>query len=628
MRESATFDTSERWNTHGLKPGPKEEKWTREHPTSTTSDPEPALQRRPTRAVRPPGRLHAGTGGAGYTFHTDAYHEGYAFHTYALPTPDIPASMKKAVHGPNGQKWKKAGIDELDSLNRYNVYEVVDIPPRTRLLHMLWVLAKKEDEHGNVVRYKARTVVNGSQQVEGLHYNETAAPVPTAATIRTVLAVSAARGLKVRQWDFETAFLNSPIEEEVYVHPPYGVHVPKGKCWRLKKCIYGLKQASRSWFMCLVDALKSQGLTQSEADPCLFIGKDSMGQDYYFVFHVDDVMLAVQDKKTEEKLHKALSKLFRIKRMGDISWFLGMKVTRTKAGYRIDQEKYTTDILRRFGSYDVTPVDTPGVAKDKLAAAASRPLTEAEQKMNTPAKVKLYKAIIGSVLYAAMMTRPDIACVVGLLSRVMDGPRAEHWAGVHRLFRYLRGTTSLGLTFSGSVKLSGHTDANWGGDTNKKSTSGYVFSLNGGAISWASKRQHATALSSCESEYYAASLAISEAIWLRLLCAELGMKITGATTVIWEDNQGAIALSKGPSKRRVSKHIDIRHHFIRQHVAEKSVKLQFVRTHDNVADAMTKPLPRPAFIKHRWSLMGEKPRPYTYAYAGGMDYVKFEKRST
>ena len=465
--------------------------------------------------------------------------------------------------------------------------------------------------------------------MEGLHYTETTAPVPAAATIRAVLAVASAKRMRVRQWDFETAFLNSPIEEEIFVHPPFGAKVRKGKCWKLKKCCYGLKQASRSWFKCLVGALEGAGLRQSNADPCLFIGKDELGRDFYFVFHVDDVMLAVHDTKTENVLYAKLRKLFRIKKMGDISWFLGMKVERIPGGgYRIDQEKYVTDVLRRFGAYNVTPVDTPGIAKDKLAEAMSTPLTEEEKKENTNENLKLYKEIVGSVLYAAMMTRPDIACVVGLLSRAMDGPRRVHWIAIRRLFRYLRGTLSLGLTFSGGVKLIGFTDANWGGDVDKTSTSGYVFSLNGGAIAWSSKRQKAVAISSCESEYYAASLAVSEAVWLRLLCAELGMTINKATTIIWEDNQGTIALSKNPSKRKISKHIDIRHHFIRQHVKEKTVELRYIRTNENAADALTKPLPRPAFVKHRWTLMGEKPKPYTYAYIGGMDHVKFEARRT
>ena len=130
-------------------------------------------------------------------------------------------------------------------------------------------------------------------------------------------------------------------------------------------------------------------------------------------------------------------------------------------------------------------------------------------------------------------------------------------------------------------------------------------------MAWTSKRQKAVALSSCESEYYAASLAVSEAIWLRLLCSELGMAINNATTVIWEDNQGTIALSKGPSKRNVSKHIDIRHHFIRQHVKNGEVVLKYIKTNENVADAMAKPLPRPVFLQHRLSMMGERAQPYT-----------------
>ena len=151
----------------------------------------------------------------------------------------------------------------------------------------------------------------------------------------------------------------------------------------------------------------------------------------------------------------------------------------------------------------------------------------------TKENIRRYKEIVGTLLYAAYWTRPDIMCVVSLLSRAMDSPRLVHWAAITHMFKYLRGTLSLGLTYDGPVKLSGWTDANWGGDVEKTSTSGYIFTLNGGAVAWTSKRQKAVALSSCESEYYAASLAVSEAIWLRLLCSELGMAINNATTVIY-----------------------------------------------------------------------------------------------
>ena len=469
VRESATYDTSKAWNSHGLKPGPGEAKLVTERKAGGKPMPLVDHNNRPTRARNPPtNRLHPSVS---------------VFQTQTVPTPKspVPKSMKQAVKGEDRDRWIKAAISELESLKSNDVFEEVNIPPNQKLLYMLWVLAKKEDEHGNVIRFKARTCVNGKQQVEGIHFTETHASVPAHATIRAVMSVAAAKKMRLRQWDFETAFLNSELEEEIYVVPPFGSSVPPGRCWRLKKCIYGLRQASRSWFNCLASALKKAGLRQSDADPCLFIGKDSMGRDYYLVFHVDDIMLAVSDLKTEEMLYKLLSKQFKIKKMGDISWFLGMKITHLPCGgYRVDQEKYVSDVLKRFGAYDVTPIDTPGDPKARLAEAMDTPLQPEEVEYATGKNLRLYKEILGSVLYAATMTRPDIACVVGLLSRAMDSPRKAHWDGVKRLLRYLRGTLSLGLTYTGNVHLQGYTDANWGGDTEKRSTSGFVFFINGG----------------------------------------------------------------------------------------------------------------------------------------------------
>ena len=620
VRESVTFDTSTRWNSHGLEPGPNEDKLVRERNATGRTMPLTDHKRRPTRSRAPPQRLQEGR-----TFATSVIKNGPVL-SYS---PDVPKSMKKAVQGPEGQFWRVSGAAELESLRSNDVYEVVPIPEGVKLLHMLWVLAKKQDEHGRVIRFKARTVVNGSQQVHGEHYTATAAPVPAAQTIRTVISVAAARRMKLRQWDFETAFLNSTLEEGIRVHtrPPFGVKLPPGMCWRLKRSIYGLKQASRDWFNTLTAALEEAGLTQSTADPCLFIGKDRHGKDFYFVFHVDDCLLAVDDLETETELYNKLAKVFKINRMGKLSWFLGMKIEHLRdGGFRIHQAKYITDVLKRFGAWDCTPVDTPGDPKAKLHMLVGRgvQLTKQEEKK---AKGPLYKEIVGSILYAASWTRPEIADVVGLLSRAMDCPKMEHWKAVKRLLRYLRGTVDLGLTYKGRVNLEGYTDANWAGDTECRSTGGYVFFLNGGAISWSSKRQKAVALSSCESEYYAASAAVSECIWLRRLCKELGMRTENATSIVWEDNQGAIALSQNPVKRTTSRHIDVRYHFLRQHVKAKTVELKYVRTKDNVADALTKPLPRPIFLVHRNKLMGEQAKPYKFVYTGGMDLIQHEKRN-
>ena len=301
VRESARFDTGHAWNTHGLKRGPNEAKLIIERTAAGTPMPLMDHNNRPTRKRNPP---------------TNRLHPSFSvFPNYGVPEPKTatPKSMRKAVQGPDKDKWIKAAISELDSLKLNDVYEEVDIPPNEKLLYMLWVLAKKEDEDGNVVRFKARTCVNGKQQVEGVHFTETHAPVPAHATIRTVLSTAAAKKMRVRQWDFETAFLNSPLEEEIFVHPPFGYAKRPGKCWALKKYMYGLRQASRSWFKCLTEALEKVGLKQSAADPCLFIGKDDTGRDYYLVFHVDDIMLAVSDLKTEEMLYNLLSKQFKIK---------------------------------------------------------------------------------------------------------------------------------------------------------------------------------------------------------------------------------------------------------------------------------------------------------------------------
>ena len=214
-----------------------------------------------------------------------------------------------------------------------------------------------------------------------------------------------------------------------------------------------------------------------------------------------------------------------------------------------------------------------------------------------------HREVIGSLLCAACVSRPDIAATVGFLARRMADPRLVHVQAAKRCLRYLRGTHTLGLRYSpSSDPLFAHADSNWAGDDARHSTSGYAFWLAGSLISWASKKQRSVALSSCEAECCAASLAAAEAKWLRTLLAELQQVCKGATT-IYEDNTGCIRLAKDPCSHVKSKHIEIRHHFVREAVEAKTVNLVHIETSSNVADMFTKVVGKPTFVKHRDSFM-------------------------
>jgi hypothetical protein len=219
----------------------------------------------------------------------------------------------------------------------------------------------------------------------------------------------------------------------------------------------------------------------------------------------------------------------------------------------------------------------------------------------------LYRSAVGKLMYAAVSTRPDISFAVGVASRFMAAPTQEHWSLVKRILRYLRGTQSVGILYKfgrpGQLALSGFCDSDWGGDpTDRKSTAGWVFLLSGGPVSWSSRKQATVALSTTEAEYMSAAEAAKEAIWLRALLSDLGHAQSAATR-IFEDNRGCIELSKNPIIHQRSKHIAIRHHFIREKTASGEVYLEHIPTERMVADIFTKPLPRPRFQALRDSLL-------------------------
>ena len=215
-----------------------------------------------------------------------------------------------------------------------------------------------------------------------------------------------------------------------------------------------------------------------------------------------------------------------------------------------------------------------------------------------------YASAVGSLMYAMLGTHPDIAFAVSACSRYLANPGEPHIKAVKRIMRYLRGTINLKLTFHGALEpLLGYTDSDWAGDVaTRRSTAGYVFNIGSGAISWSSKRQTVVALSSCEAEYMGETQATKEAIWLRSLLKELLGKEEPAATIIYGDNQGAIALAKNPQFHARTKHITIQHHFVREKQTEGKVDLQYIPTEQQVADGLTKALPKDRFIKFRDAL--------------------------
>lgn len=505
-----------------------------------------------------------------------------------------PVSIEEATTCPDSSKWMQAMETEMRSLKDNDVWELVDLPASRKIVGSKWVYKVKTGADGSTERYKARLVAQGFTQSYGTDYDETFCPVVRQESLRVLIALSVQYGLKLHQVDVTTAFLNGNLEEEIYMKQPKGF-VTEGKehlVCKLKKSIYGLKQSPRCWNTALDSHLKEMGFTQSTSDPCIYM--NAGGDVTYIGVYVDDIILAGRSEDRIKEVKSALSRKFDIKDMGKLHHFLGMTVVQDEAqGYVwIGQPAHTENLLKKFGMQDCKPVGTPADISTKLVKA-----TEQEKCIDQ----QLYQSAVGSLMYLSVSTRPDIAYAVGNLARFSSKPTKDHWTALKRVLRYLKGTVKHGILYSqkGSTDSVGFSDADWAGDINdRKSTSGYLFQISGGAVTWKSKKQSCVALSTAEAEYIALSSAVQESVWLRQLTSELGSPPKTPTT-IFEDNQSAIAMSKNPQFHGRAKHIDIKYHFIREQVNSGTVKLEYCPTEEMTADIFTKGLSREQFCKLR-----------------------------
>lgn len=502
--------------------------------------------------------------------------------------PEEPTSYQEALASPQAALWRQAIAEEMKSLTDNGTWTLENPPAGVKPIPTRWVFKIKQNADGSIERYKARLVAKGFKQRPGVDFEEVFAPVSKHTTLRAVLATAAHEDLELDQLDVKTAFLNGELEEDVWMEQPEGFKTPGGAKCKLRRTIYGLKQASRAWYLRLRQKLEQHGLKVSSADAALYVGTDLI-----VLVYVDDILLAGR-RAAVDACKKVLAQEFDVKDMGPASYFLGMEIERDRKArtLRLAQAKYAQDVVRRFGLVDAKPRTVPMAPKERMVADGEALDGEHD-----------YAGAVGALMYLACCTRPDIAQAVGVLARYMAAPTMQHWAAAKGLLRYVRGTMAMGIQYGGATTgLLGYCDADYAGDQDsRRSTTGYVFLLHGGAISWSSRLQRTVAASTCEAEYMAAAAAVKEALWLRKLAPALGL--SAGTVELRGDNQGALKLLKNPIESQRSKHIDVLHHFARERVATGEVRFAYVSTDAMAADGLTKALALPALQVGR-HLMG------------------------
>lgn len=497
-----------------------------------------------------------------------------------------PKTFKEAMASSQRNQWKQAMAEELDSINSNETWDLVDLPAGRRAVGCKWVYKLKRDQNGEVTRYKARLVAQGFSQRYGTDYDEVFAPVVRQTTFRTLMSVAAKRRMVVKQYDVKTAFLHGNLEEEIFMKQPPGFAVAgmENKVCRLKKSLYGLKQAARSWNQRLNEVLEQAGFRRCESDPCLYRRKVH-GRWCYVLVYVDDLIVASEDEQIIKPLEQALKRNFEISSLGDVQYYLGIEVLRDEAGdFHLSQRKYIDEVVKSVGLEEARmsniPLDT-GYGKQ-----TDNPIPLPDNKQ--------YQKLVGQLLYIAVNTRPDIAAPIAILSRKITCPTQLDWTELKRMVRYLKGTINLKLRLSHHEDRSGligYADADWAEDRDdRKSNSGFVFKFNGGTISWACRKQTCVSLSTAEAEFVALSEASQEALWLQRLLADLGED--EPTVTIHEDNQSCLKMLDSEKFSNRTKHIATKFHFAKNLKQTGAINYVYCPTELMLADLLTKPLSR------------------------------------
>lgn len=533
-----------------------------------------------------------------------------------------PSTYREAQASPDAMQWTAAMKKEMNSCEEMRAWSYVkreDLPRHANVLPAKWVYKIKTDETGAVTQFKARITPKGFRQKEGQDYFEVYARTGMYKSMRIGLSLAAKWDYEIDQMDVPTAFLNADVKEDIFMEIPEGFRDGReGMVCKLHKSLYGLKQAPRNWYLLVSDYLKEIGFRATVSDPCLFFRRSSSGRLLLVFLFVDDfqVYYSREDKAEWDQIKAKLVDRFQTKDMGASKWILGMRIQRNRVARTItlDQELYVTKALEKYGLAECKVAETP-----EAVGASSQQLKEALELLS-PKEHQLYMEIVGTLMYAAISTRLDIAHAVHYLASHMLAPTRLHMAAAERVLRYLAGTKSAGLSFgarSGASAMGdsrGHgerqqldvcafADADWAGDrSDRKSITGWVAKLNGDPISWSSKKQRTVALSTCEAELYAEAAAIQEILWLRGLMKELRLQ-SNTGSVVHGDNQSAIAVTKNGIRSDRTKHVDIKYHFVTESVEQGEVVLKWVPTNEQQADIFTKALAAPVFLQFRRQLM-------------------------
>ncbi|KAG7556890.1 Integrase catalytic core [Arabidopsis suecica] len=492
----------------------------------------------------------------------------------------IPTTYEEAIQH---KVWRDAIEAERQAMINNHTWDEEDLPRGRKAVTSKWVFTIKYKSDGEIERYKARLVARGFTQKYGEDYLDTFAPVAKLHTVRVVLSLATNLEWDLWQMDVKNAFLQGELEEEVYMRPPPGLEDKEapGKVLKLNKAIYGLKQSPRAWYHKLSTTLLGRGFKRSEADHTLFTLPSQEGIVVILVY-VDDIIISGNDKVGIQDTKDFLKSVFDIKDLGELKYFLGIEVCRSKEGLFLSQRKYTLDLLDEVGKLGAKPAKTP--LEDDYKA---RRKGEHDNKpFEDPTK---YRRLVGKLIYLTI-TRPDICFAVNVVSQQMQAPTQHHWNMVNRILKYLKGAPGQGIWMgcNKNTEIVGYCDADYAGDKNdRRSTTGYCTFIGGNLVTWRSKKQKVVSLSSAEAEYRAMRKLTTELMWLKALLKDFGIDTPQPITMHC-DNQAAIHIATNSVFHERTKHIEVDCHKVREQIQLGVILPHYTESEEQLADIFTK----------------------------------------
>jgi hypothetical protein len=523
---------------------------------------------------------------------------------------EAPKNEREMRKGKYEKEFMSAMDAEIDSIMEHGTFEEVYCPEGVVPITCRWVYDFKRNEHGKVIKFKARLVVQGYKQQFGVDYEKTFSSTAQIRSFRIMVSLAVLFDYQIHQYDIKNAFLNSKMDKEVYMHWPPGYEnmLPKkkGTIIKLLKALYGLHQCSRLWQQTLYKALSEIGFVVCKTDSGVLTIKDDKGKFAgMMTCWVDDLGLMVKDDNIRIKLEECLNKHFTISAKGLLKLYVGIVVEKNEDGsILLHQEPYHAKAIKKFLEDSASTYSVPGNPVKPLSKMDCPLTPEEKSKIDYP-----YMNATGTQLYSAICTRPDIFYQTINLAKFNSNPGNSHVEASKNLFRYLKGTKGEGIRFrkpkdfDGKVEIKAFVDSDWAGciDT-RRSTIGFIVQIAGGPVSWKSKTMKTIAQSSCEAEFMGLTEVCKELMWLCNFLDELG--IPYHTPKIYCDSQSAIHWSQDPIEHARNKHMEVKYYYVRDCAAADKVRIFKILTTYQLADMMTKNLGKQSMDRLKPAAMG------------------------